>query len=60
MPHVILTTSDGEKTPFNVNQAVVDLCTELLADPDAVLELPEERGTAFVPVRHVIALYVTA
>ncbi|MET0417277.1 MAG: hypothetical protein ABW022_14795 [Actinoplanes sp.] len=59
MPHVIITTSN-DRTPFDVDQAAIDRCVEQLGDPDAVLVLAEQQGTAYIPVRQVIAMYVPA
>ncbi len=62
MPKVNITTlgdSNGANS-FKVDREVVNDCIDKLPDPDAVLVLPEPGGTAYIPVRHVTAMWVAA
>lgn len=61
MPRVNITTRDTDgPTPFTVDQDTIDRCVEQLNDPNAVLVLREDEGTGYIPVRHVVGLYVVA
>ncbi len=62
MPTVNITTlgdSNGANS-FKVDQETIDECVGKLTQPDAVLVLREREGTAYIPVRHVTAMWVAA
>lgn len=53
-------TRGGNGEPFFVDKATIDACVELLKDPDAVLHITDKDGDAYIPVRHVISMFVPA
>ncbi|GIM89696.1 hypothetical protein [Paractinoplanes toevensis] len=59
MPTINIRTSGGGES-FTVDQATVDRCVEQLKNLDAVLRIDDEDGTAYIPARHVVSLFVAA
>lgn len=53
-------TRGGNGEAFFVDKATIDTCAELLKDPDAVLHIMDKDGDAYIPVRHVVGMFVPA
>ena len=57
MPTMNIRTAGGGES-FTVDQDTVDRCAAQLRHPDEVLRIDDEDGTAFIPVRQVVSLFV--